>query len=116
VVQRYLSRSSHRSLTSSSRALHYLFLLNLGLQVWDGLATYFGVQLGFPEGNALLRTWMGNWGAGLALVSAKTAACGLLFLLRCLEDLFLLRCAMTLTAGLYLSFSFVPWLLVLLFR
>jgi hypothetical protein len=84
--------------------------------VWDGLATYLGVQLGFPEGNPFLRTWMGDWGVGWALVSAKTTACGLLLLLRRLGDLFLSCVAMTFTAGLYFSFSFVPWLFVLLFR
>lgn len=104
------------SWTSSEEFLHYLFLLNLGLQVWDGLATYLGMQLGVPEGNPLLRGWMGGWGVGWAVVSAKTASCGLLVLLQCLGDLFLSRVAMTFTAGLYFSLSFVPWVLVLLGR
>ena len=91
-------------------------MLNLGLQVWDGLATYLGMQLGVPEGNPLLLVWMEGWGIGWALVSAKTTACGLLLLLGCLRDLFLSRVAMTFTAGLYFSFSFVPWVLVLFFR
>ena len=101
------------SWTSSEEFLYCLLLLNLALQVWDGLATYLGMQLGVPEGNPLLRGWMGDWGVGWAVVSAKTASCGLLVLLHCLGDLFLSRVAMIFTAGLYFSFSFVPWLLVL---
>ena len=101
---------------ASAKVLQSLLLLNLGLQVWDGLATYLGMQLGVPEGNPLLRVWMGGWGVGWAVVSAKTLACGLLLLLRYLGDFFLSRVAMTFTAGLYFSFSFVPWVLVLLLR
>lgn len=112
----YSGRDQSSSQKPSAQVLHYLFLLNLGLQVWDGLATYHGIQLGIPEGNPLVRIWMEGWGVGWALVSAKTTACGLLLFLRCLGDLFLSRCAMTLTAGIYFSFSFLPWLLLLFFK
>ena len=104
------------SWTSSEDFLYYLLLLNLGLQIWDGLATYLGVQLGVPEGNPLLRGWMGGWGVGWAVVGAKIASCGLLVFLHSLGDLFMSRVAMTFTAGLYFSLSFVPWVLVLLRR
>jgi Domain of unknown function (DUF5658) len=104
-------RSSSR--TPSAEIFHCLFLLNLGLQIWDGLATYYGMQLGIPEGNPLVRVWVEGWGVGWALVSAKTTACGLLLFLRCLGDLFLSRCAMTLTAGVYFLFSFLPWFVLL---
>jgi uncharacterized protein DUF5658 len=112
----YCGRAWSSSRTPSAEILHYLFLLNLGLQLWDGLATYYGVQLGILEGNPLVRIWMGGWGVGWALVSAKTTACGLLLFVRCLGDLFLSRCAMTLTAGIYFLFSFLPWFLLLFFK
>jgi len=104
------------SWTSSEDFLYYLLLLNLGLQIWDGLATYLGVQLGVPEGNPLLRGWIGGWGVGWAVVSSKIASCSLLMLLHSLGDLSMSRVAMTFTAGLYFSLSFVPWVLVLLCR
>ena len=104
-------RSSSR--TPSAEIFHYLFLLNLGLQIWDGLATYYGMRLGIPEGNPLVRVWAEGWGVGWALVSAKTTACGLLLFLRCLGDLFLSRCALTLTAGVYFLLSFLPWFVLL---
>ena len=107
-------RSSSR--TPSAEILHYLFLLNLALQIWDGLATYYGMRLGIPEGNPLVRIWAGGWGVGWALLSVKTTACGLLLFLRCLGDLFLSRCAMTLTAGVYFLFSFLPWCVLLFLR
>ena len=99
----------------STALLHSLFLLNLGLQVWDGLATYHGLQLGVAEGNPFVRAWMEILGVGWALVSIKTTACGLLLFLRHLSDLLLSTWAMTLTAGVYFVFSFLPWLQLLFF-
>ena len=32
-----------------------LFALNVALQLWDGIATYYGLSLGVQEGNPLLR-------------------------------------------------------------
>jgi hypothetical protein len=95
--------------------LHLLFLMNLALQAWDGVATYHGLRLGMLEGNPLVRAWIEVWGVGWALISAKTTACGLLLFLRRLSDLPLSTWAMTLTAGIYFSLSFLPWLLVFLF-
>jgi hypothetical protein len=115
-LSRFSIPTSYSAWVASANFLHALFVFNLGLQVWDGLATYLGMQLGVPEGNPLLRGWMGSWGVGWALVSAKTATCGLLCLLRCLEDLFLSRVALTFTAGLYFCLSFLPWASVLLVR
>ncbi len=55
-----------------------LVVMNLSLQVWDGLATYYGLALGVQEGNPLLRSCMEYWGVGVTLVGAKSAACVLL--------------------------------------
>ena len=109
-------RGQSCSWAPSADIIHFLFLVNLALQVWDGLATYHGLRLGVPEGNPLVRTWMEVWGVGWALISAKTTACGLLLFLRSLSNLLLSTWAMILTAGVYFSFSFLPWLLVFLFE
>ena len=52
-----------------------LVVLNLLLQVWDGLATYYGLSHGVQKGNPLLRSCMEYWGVGVTLVGAKSAAC-----------------------------------------
>src|SRR5213592_4617419 len=98
----------------SPRVVHTLFLLNLGLQLFDGLSTYQGVQLGWQESNPLLQALMGHWGVGWALLGAKSAACALLLLLRCLGPHPFTTRALSLTAACYFALSFVPWLSVLL--
>jgi hypothetical protein len=99
---------------STSEGLHLLFVVNIGLQVWDGLATYQGVQLGWPEGNPLVRAMIMQWGEGWALLGAKFIACVLLLLLRRLQTHPLIPQALTLTAAWYVSFSFLPWLVLLI--
>jgi len=98
----------------SPRVVHTLFLLNLGLQLFDGLSTYQGVQLGWQESNPLLQALMVHWGAGWALLGAKSAACALLLLLRCLGTHRLIARALTLTAAYYFTLSFLPWVSLLL--
>jgi len=39
-----------------------LVVMNLLLQVWGGLATYYGLSRGVQEGNPLLRSCMEYWG------------------------------------------------------
>jgi len=56
-------------------------MLNLSLQVWDGLATYYGLSHGVQEGNPLLQCGIDALGVGVALVSVKSATCGLLWFL-----------------------------------
>ena len=98
----------------SPRVVHTLFLLNLGLQLFDGLSTYQGVQLGWQESNPLLQALMVHWGVGWALLGAKSAACALLLLLRCLGTNRLIAQALTLTAAYYFTLSFLPWMSLLL--
>jgi hypothetical protein len=62
--------------------LRQLFALNVLLQLVDGLLTYGGLQLGFPEGNPLINVSMANVGPGSTLLLFKANACGLLLLLR----------------------------------
>ena len=98
----------------SPRVVHTLFLLNLGLQLFDGLSTYQGVQLGWQESNPMLQALMMHWGVGWALLGAKSAACALLLLLRCLGTNRLIAQALTLTAAYYFTLSFLPWMSLLL--
>jgi len=99
----------------SPQVVHPLFLLNIVLQLFDGLGTYQGVQLGWQESNPLVHALMGHWGVGWALLGAKSAACAFLLLLRCLgtHPLFITR-ALSLIAACYFALSFVPWLSLLL--
>ena len=61
----------------SPSVVHTLFLVNVGLQLFDGLSTYHGLQLGWQEGNPLVHALMVHWGTGWALLGAKSAACAL---------------------------------------
>ena len=92
----------------SPQVVYSLFLANVGLQVFDGLSTYHGLQLGWQEGNPLVHALMVHWGAGWALLGVKSAACALLLLLRYMGTHPLSARALTLTAACYLIFSFLP--------
>lgn len=102
-------------LTSSSWLIPLLFLLNLSLQAWDGLATYYGLALGFQEGNPLVRAVIEHLGTGWALLSAKGLACGLLFVLRAFSQYALCVEGLLLTAVSYFVLSFLPWYFLLFF-
>jgi len=97
-------------------AVHALFLVNIGLQLCDGLATYYGVQRGMPEANPLLHASITQWGVGGALVGWKGLAGGLLLFLRLVPSRVLAVKALTLTVTVYLCFSLLPWLAVFLPR
>ncbi len=96
-----------------SSTLAWLFAANLALQVWDGLATYYGLQLGLGEGNPLLRQSIEYYGTGWALIIWKTFACSLLFVLRWVGSVPLVAEALVITASSYFSFSLVPWAVLL---
>jgi hypothetical protein len=62
----------------AERGLFALLMLNVALQVFDGLATYHGMRVGFGEGNPLLVEAMAVVGPAAALVLTKptpAAAC-----------------------------------------
>ena len=84
MYQRWWERLQYER--SFLRVVQYLFLFNIALQVWDGVATYYGLMMGVGEGNPLVRTCVEQWGVGWALLSAKGLACGLLVFLRCLSQ------------------------------
>jgi hypothetical protein len=89
--------------------LHQVFVLNLVLQLFDGVATWHGVSA-WGEGNPLLEFVMASLGVGLALILAKVVASACLVVLR--------RCwrhreaydALIVLATVYTAFSFVPWM------
>jgi hypothetical protein len=90
--------------------LRKLFALNVLLQLVDGLLTYRALEIGFPEGNPLLRVWMALVGAGSALLLFKANACGLLLLVRRgVPPLLGTRVLRGLAVGVALM-AIVPWL------
>ncbi len=94
------------------QVVHHLFLLNICLQLFDGVATYIGVA-GSPagEGNPLIAGAMTEIGIGTALLLFKAKACGFLVLLRHLAGRPLVGEALLTVAATYGAFSFVPWTL-----
>jgi hypothetical protein len=57
------------------------FILNLMLQVVDGLLSYHVLSEGVPEANPLVDIAISEWGVGWGLFYWKTFACVLLLLI-----------------------------------
>jgi len=57
-----------------------LLILNLTLQVFDGLFSYQAFSLGAAEANPFVSAAISNWGVTYGLLYKKTLACALLFL------------------------------------
>jgi len=90
--------------------LHQLFLLNLCLQIFDGVATYQGLQHRWSEGNPLIVSWIPYLGVGGTLLLFKAKACGFLVILRRLGKQPLVYEALIVLATVYTCFSFIPWM------
>ncbi len=96
-------------MSAAESRLHQLFILNITLQLFDGVATWQGLTF-WGEGNPVVQIAMASVGVGLALLFFKAKACALLVILR--------RCwrhpeayhALLVVAGFYTWFSFVPWM------
>jgi hypothetical protein len=96
--------------TAMQERLQQLFVLNLCLQIFDGIATYQGLQQSWREGNPLLVASMPYLGTGTTLLLFKAKACGFLVLLRrCGERSFVYE-SMVALATVYGFFSFLPWM------
>lgn len=93
-----------------SKVLYWLFVLNIVLQVFDGIATYSGLHLGIREGNPLLRNAFALWGVVPTLLFLKTNACGLLLFIYRFASPKLAVPALTMLAGVYSVCSLIPWL------
>jgi hypothetical protein len=91
------------------RAVLALVILNLGLQVFDGVATYVGLHAGFAEGNPILAWALQEMGAGSALFVFKLQACGCLALLWRVRQNRLVAPALVFSAAVYAICSLAPW-------
>jgi hypothetical protein len=87
-----------------------LLVLNLLLQLFDGIATYQGLQVGFREANPLLLRAFELLGPGLTLFLFKVKACGLLLLLHQTSPRRVGIPVMRFLAAVYCLFSLGPWL------
>jgi hypothetical protein len=90
--------------------LYRLLLLNLALQLFDGVATYQGLRLGVKEANPILVTAFGLLGVGPSLLLFKAKACGLLVLLHSTAPAAVGVAVMRALAAIYCVFSLGPWL------
>lgn len=90
--------------------LYRLLLLNLALQLFDGVATYQGLQSGVREANPILVAAFGLIGVGPALLLFKAKACGLLVLLHRTAPRTVGITVMRALAAVYCVFSLGPWL------
>jgi hypothetical protein len=94
---------------STDRALLALFILNVALQAFDGVATYSGLRVGFGEGNPFLAHAMAVFGLGATLIVAKLSACLLLGILWLNRRSPLALPGFALTAAVYACCSLAPW-------
>jgi hypothetical protein len=90
-----------------------LVTLNLLLQVFDGVATYFGWQQ-FGEGNLLLRTCFHSFGPLPTLLVAKLTATTLILFLASVRHRPAAVIGLGVTLGAYTTLSLIPWSLRLL--
>jgi hypothetical protein len=90
-----------------------LILLNIGLQVFDGLASYKGVQLGIPEGNPWVVFLTEQWGLEWALFVLKGGVCAILLAMSGLRHHPWISVGLAITAALYFVVSFLSWILFL---
>ena len=99
------------------RRIYDLFVLNIALQLFDAVATYQGLRVGWKEANPILLDAFQLFGVGPTLLLFKAKACGLLFLLSRTQRQRLVIPALSLLASVYCVLSLGPWLakFVLLF-
>ena len=93
-----------------------LVLLNLALQIFDAVATYWGLGTGFGEGNPLLAGAIGRWGVLPALLMFKLEACGCLLAIWTLRRSRLAGPALMFSATTYAACSVAPWAAALSFH
>ena len=94
---------------SAQVRIYQLVLLNVALQIFDGIATYEGLRLGWHEGNPLLVAAFAWIGIGPALLLFKAKACALLMVLHRFSHRPGVPAVLGLLAGAYGMFSLVPW-------
>ena len=92
----------------SEARFHDLFVLNVALQLFDGVASWQGVQM-WGEGNPVLAGLMTMLGVEVTLLLFKANACGFLVLIRRCWRTQLSYDALIGLAALYTGLSLVPW-------
>lgn len=91
------------------RLVYDLFVLNVALQIFDAVATYQGIRVGWKEANPLLVNAFEVLGVGPTLLLFKAKACGLLFLLSRNRRHHLVAPALAFLAAVYFVMSLLPW-------
>lgn len=99
--------------STAERGLLALVCVNLALQLFDGVATYVGLQAGVHEGNPLVAWALGQLGPASALFLFKLQACASLLLLWRLRAHRLAVPALVLSAAVYITCSLAPWTVTL---
>ena len=108
--QRVDSTRRRRAHSDVDAHLYRLLILNLALQMFDGVATYQGLRLGFHEANPILVAAFGFLGVGPALLLFKAKACGLLVLLHRATPARVGVTVLRALAAIYCVLSLGPWL------
>jgi hypothetical protein len=93
----------------SERAVLALALVNIALQLFDGVATWVGIRAGVAEGNPLLGKALATLGPASALCLFKIEACACVLLLWRLRRHPLAVPALVVTATVYAACSLAPW-------
>jgi hypothetical protein len=96
--------------TSTEQRVHELFVLNVALQLFDGVATYQGLRVGWQEANPILLSVFRQLGVAPTLILFKAKACGLLFLLKCKHAHRIVLPALYFLAAVYTCLSLLPWM------
>jgi hypothetical protein len=102
--------SSPATHTSLEAKLAALLTLSLVLQLFDGIATYQGLGIGWEEANPLLVAAFGLLGVGPALLLFKVKACALLLLVYGFTPIPIGIKVMRMLAAVYCTFSLAPWM------
>jgi hypothetical protein len=95
------------------RGVLALVIVNLALQLFDGAATYAGLNAGFAEGNPLLVWAFEHLGTLQALCLFKFQACVCVLVLWSLRKNRLAAPALALSAAVYAACSLAPWTMAL---
>ena len=93
----------------AARGTLALVVVNLALQLFDGVATYVGLNTGVTEGNPLLAWALGRIGATPALCLFKLQACACLLLLWRFRGHRFAVPALAFSAAVYIACSLAPW-------
>ena len=95
--------------SNAERGVLALVLVNVALQLFDGVATYVGLHTGIAEGNPLIDWALGRFGPASVLCLFKLQACACLLLLWHLRRNRLATPALVLSAAVYVVYSLAPW-------